>query len=136
MVDFNKLVNRPEIKPEIAALIKRGNITIEEMRDLRANSYEWESLTPALSNEALIERTNQAIDNCPRAHVPAQSYPEAVHAVFAPELIKRLRQLMASPCACGEHGTDTKCPHDRPNDHPNGFLCETCGLDTCTCPQQ
>lgn len=93
MVDFNKLVNRPEIKPEIAALIKRGNVTVEEMRNLRANSYEWESLTPALSNEALIERTNQAIDNCPRAHVPAQSYTEAVHAVFAPELIKRMQAL-------------------------------------------
>lgn len=136
MIDFNKLVKRPEIKPEITALIKRGNITVEEVHNLRANSYEWEAMVPALSIEALIERTNQALDNCPRPNIPAQSYTEAVRDVFAPELIKRLRQLMASPCACGEHGTDTKCPHDRPDDHPNGFLCETCGFDTCMCPRQ
>ncbi len=90
MVDFAKLVNLPKIKPEIQALIDRGKVTSEELRTLRANSREWEALTPALSIDALIERAEHAINNCPRASVPASTYTESVCNVFAPELIRRL----------------------------------------------
>jgi hypothetical protein len=128
MVDFAKLITRPNIRPEIQALIDRGNITIEDMRDLRANSYEWESMVPALSTEALIDRTSHAIDNCPRANVPAQSYTEAVHAVFAPELIKRLRaQLTKSQFGADElRALGLKPQHMHGCDYPREMC--VCGI--------
>jgi hypothetical protein len=93
MVDFTK----PQIREEITALIKRGNVTSAECDNLRCNSWEWEAIVPALTIEALIETTEHAIKNCARARSPAVSYTEVVHSVYAPELIKRLRQLIASP---------------------------------------
>ncbi len=87
MVDFNK-----HIRPEIAALIKRGHITIEEMHELRVNGHEWKAMVPALSIEALIAATEHACKNCKRAQSPVVTYDEAIHAVFAPELLKRLRE--------------------------------------------
>jgi len=114
MVDFAKLVKEKPIRDEIAALIKRGNVTLAEHNALRCNSWEFEALIPALTIEALIAKTEHAIKNCPYAESPAVTYTEAVHSVYAPELIKRLRAACSYPCACGEHGTDTPCPHTKP----------------------
>ncbi len=99
------------VRPEIRALIERGKITVDELKDLRCNSYEWEAMVPALSIEALIHQTEHAIDNrrtksktkyetqrfaiAPIEHVPALTYDDAIGRVFAPQLIGRLRQAMA-----------------------------------------
>src|SRR5215472_6560086 len=44
------------IRPEIRALIERGNVTVEEVAKLRCNSWEWQSLTPVLDDEAFVAR--------------------------------------------------------------------------------
>jgi hypothetical protein len=136
MVDFKMHTrNRPpNIRPEIQALIDRGSVTLAEHNALQCNSWEWEALVPVLTTEALIATTEHAIKNCVRARSPALTYDEAVHSVYAPELIKRLRAARASPCSCGEHGTDTPCPY--PTSGGNGFLCEGCGQDLCACPTE
>jgi hypothetical protein len=93
MVDFSKLTIAPNIRPEIAALVKRGNVTLAEHNELRCNSWEGEALVPVLTIEALINTTEYAIRNCSCASSPALTYDEAVHSVYTPELIKRLRML-------------------------------------------
>lgn len=77
-------------KPDVEALIARGNITTEEMRAIRANSYEWERIFPKLSDEALIEHTQYVLKNCTRARSPAVTYDEALQDTIVPLLIGRL----------------------------------------------
>jgi hypothetical protein len=84
------------VRPEIRALIERGKITVDEIKELYCNSYEWDAMVPALSIDALIQRTEQAIHQLRHPRVPALTYDESVCHVFAPELIRRLllvRQL-------------------------------------------
>lgn len=79
------------IRPEIRALAERGNVTLEEWKDLRANSYEFELLQPELTDEALLYAARHAIGNCgyDRGR-PWRSYNEAVMGFYAPELACRL----------------------------------------------
>lgn len=80
----------------IRTLIERGNITLAELKEIRCNSYEWEAMIPLLTNEALIWQAEHAIRQCVRARVPSLTYDESVHAVFAPELIRRLKEAEAT----------------------------------------
>lgn len=78
------------IKPEIRALIRRGNVTPTEVAELRCNSWEWEALVPALNDEAFIERMEHALENCfTRRERPFTTYNQAVEGLYAPELLKR-----------------------------------------------
>lgn len=89
------------IRPELQKLIDRGNVTLDEIKELRCNSWEWDALVPAMSDDALLDRMQYAIDNCARGRVkPSLVYEDWVIGVFAPELMKRLattkRQLEVS----------------------------------------
>lgn len=80
------------ISDEIRALIQRGNVTLEELNELRCNSWEWQALVPAMTDEAFVDRMQYALDNC---HTPSKrpfsTYNEAVEGLWAPELLKRFR---------------------------------------------
>ena len=83
-------VERDEhVRPEIQALVARGNVTPDEIATLRCNSWEWEALVPAMNDDALFERMQHALKNCSRVHRPAASYNESVVGVLAPELLGR-----------------------------------------------
>lgn len=79
------------IRPEIQALIDRGNVTSVELSELRCNSWEWEALIPAMTDEALVGRAEYAFSNSARVRSPASTYDEAIVSVYAPELVKRLK---------------------------------------------
>ena len=90
------------VRPHIHALIERGKITLEEYKELRCNSWEYEALVPALSIEALIWASENCIRNCSRVSRPATTYDEAVYSVYAPELIRRLRLLQKTQTRFGD----------------------------------
>ena len=81
------------IKPEIRALIVRGNVTSAELAELRCNSWEWEALVPAMTDEAFIGHVEHALKNCSIVKRPAASYDDAIVGVHAPEMVKRLKKL-------------------------------------------
>ena len=68
------------IRPAIADLIERGNITPEKIPP-RMNSWEWEAIIPALDNEALVQRIRYTIANCERRRYPATTYEEALQVM-------------------------------------------------------
>jgi len=78
------------IRHEIQALIDRGNVTLADLQELRCNSWEWDALVPAMTDEALIARAQYALDNSRRPRYPSVTYDESVLGVFAPELMRRL----------------------------------------------
>lgn len=78
------------IRPEMQNLIRRGNVTPAELAELRCNSWEWEALVPALTDEAFVERMQHALDNCfTRRERPFSTYNQAVEGLWAPELLRR-----------------------------------------------
>ena len=78
------------IKPEIRALIRRGNVTPAEVAELRCNSWEWEALIPAMNDEAFVKSMQHALDNCfTQRQRPFTTYNQAVEGLYAPELLKR-----------------------------------------------
>lgn len=83
------------VSPEIQKLIDRGNVTSAELKEIRCNSWEWQALVPAMTNEALLDRTRHALDNSTPPHRPASTYDEAVIGVFAPVLMERLAKATA-----------------------------------------
>lgn len=84
-----------KIRSEIEALIRRGNVTPDELDELRCNSWEWEALVPALADEALIDRTKYAIKNCLlKDERPFSTYNEAVPGLYTPELLKRFSTVL------------------------------------------
>jgi hypothetical protein len=83
------------VRPEIRALIERGKITVDELKDLRCNSYEWEAMVPALSIDAIVLRAETALEKCSKLRMSVvEDYGESTCAVVR-ELIVRLRQAMA-----------------------------------------
>lgn len=82
------------IKPEIRALIDRGNVTCLEWENLRMNSWERESIVPAMSNELLARTIRYALKNCNRRRVPASTYDEALQ-LYAEEAARRLEAANA-----------------------------------------
>jgi len=92
--DFDGLDENSDerIRPEMQNLIRRGNVTVTELADLRCNSWEWEALVPALSDEAFVERMQYALDNCfTRRERPFSTYNQAVEGLYAPELLRRFK---------------------------------------------
>jgi len=86
-------IEMSNVRPEIQALIARGNVTSVELAELRCNSWEWESLVPAMTDEAFIEHVEHALKNCSRPKDPSTSYESTVFAVHAPELVRRFKKL-------------------------------------------
>jgi len=82
------------IRPEIRALIQRGNVTPEETASLRCNSWEWQALVPAMNDDAFLAAMQHALDNCfTTRRRPFTTYNEAVEGLYAPELIRRFREF-------------------------------------------
>lgn len=84
------------IKPEIRALQRRGNVTVEEWNSIRGNSFEFELLYPCLNDEALVFviehcMKNMYFDNSR----PARSYNEAFMGILGPILLGRFKELRA-----------------------------------------
>ena len=81
------------VRPEIQALVKRGNVTPAETAELHCNSWEWEHLTPAMNDEAFVARVEHALANCGHLKRPFTTYNEAVEGLYAPELLRRFKRL-------------------------------------------
>jgi hypothetical protein len=90
------------VRPEIRALVQRGRVTSAEVAALRCNSWEWEALLPAMTDEAFEARVEHCLKNCSPARSPAGSYDEAAYAVYLPELLKRLKRARAAATAFGD----------------------------------
>ncbi len=81
------------ISSKIRALVDRGNVTLEEYREIRCNSWEHEALVPVLSDEAFTEALEHALKNCFTARErPFVTYNQAVEGLYAPELLKRFKR--------------------------------------------
>lgn len=83
------------IGPEIKALLSREQwITLEELKALRCNSWEWEAIVPKLDDEAFLYQLQYAVDNCMlQLARPYATYPDAVVGLYVPELMKRFREV-------------------------------------------
>jgi len=81
------------VKPEIQALAKRGRVTLAEVLELRCNSWEWEHLVPAMTDEAFEHAVQHAISNCARAPSPCSTYDESIATLLGPELLRRFQNL-------------------------------------------
>ena len=91
LTDREKL-RSDHIRQEIRDLITRGNVTPDEWRALRMNSYEREAIVPALSTETLLHHVEYCLSQCSRVRSPPSMYEEAVVRLLAPEMVKRLRE--------------------------------------------
>jgi hypothetical protein len=106
---------KPRVRPEIRDLAKRGNVTSAEVAELCCNSWEWEALVPALSDEAFVKRMQYALDNCfTTRERPFVTYNAAVEGLYAPELIRRFRdgsrlEFSKLVQACKNIGFDLTC---------------------------
>ena len=69
-------------RPEVTALIERGNVTAEEILSLSCTYSEWVTLVPAMTDEAFADRVEQALRN-PQG--------EPIGSVYAPELLRRFK---------------------------------------------
>lgn len=79
------------VRPWARALAERGDVTLEEWKNLRANSYEYQLIYPKLTDEALVYAGQHIVDNCRfDQRRPWSSYNEACMGFLAPELLKRL----------------------------------------------
>lgn len=99
--DFSKLhkdLGIPEkedmIRPEYKELRERGNITPEEWEDIRANSWEFEHLYPALTDQALVNVVRHQLKNAQpkRGSGPCITYDESLIHNMIPLLCERLAQ--------------------------------------------
>ena len=78
-------------------MVDRGNITAEEYRGFRGNSYEQELMAPALSDEALLLYCDLVIRNCYYDRQrPYRTYNEATMGFVAPELLRRFKRCVES----------------------------------------
>lgn len=91
LTEYAKLLDDTHIRPEIQALVKRGNITPDDLKELRCNSWEWEAMIPVLTEEAFLMRMEHALANCGAHRHPLASYNEAVEDAYAPELLRRYK---------------------------------------------
>lgn len=81
------------VSRKIQALAKRGNVTRAEIAELRCNSWEWELLVPAMTDEALAQRVRHALDNSAHHKRPCTTYDQAIVELYAPELLRRFQRL-------------------------------------------
>jgi hypothetical protein len=81
------------MKPEIRALIERGNITLDEIKALRCNSEEWRAIYPKLDDEALEWMAQHFAANTGSSHV--SSYASELASLFVPEIVTRWAETRA-----------------------------------------
>lgn len=82
------------VRPEIVALVERGDITWAEYEVLRANSYERHLMHPRLTDDALLklfDHCMQQLGNRFSELMMPKHYGEQVTFVLAPLLADRLR---------------------------------------------
>jgi hypothetical protein len=96
---FEKLMSNKDYMSHVSnetikKLASNKEITLEEYKDLRANSYERKLLTEKLSNEALEYSINLCMKNTivpnHASFVPV-TYEETLIHTYVPELLKRLK---------------------------------------------
>lgn len=89
------------VRPEIAALAERGQVTWAEY-DAPMNSYERELILPKLVDTAFLKALKYYVENCgrherPRLSRPSRCYDDAVMNVMLPELIRRFEERVRIP---------------------------------------
>jgi hypothetical protein len=83
-----------DMKPEVQALVRRGQISVAETQGLRCTADEWHAVYLRLSDDALVHFAERALANCPRVDrgdAPASAY--AVQVIFLPEALRRIQRL-------------------------------------------
>jgi hypothetical protein len=84
--------NSDKIRPEVRALVDRGNVTLDEWENFVGNSYEMELIAPKLNDEAFIYYAEHMLVNCRYEKArPWRSYNEAVMGFVAGELLRRYK---------------------------------------------
>lgn len=63
-------------------------------KSLHMNSYAREDIFGKLTNETLIEATNEYLEQCFKPPMPCSTYEEAIVHKIVPELLKRLDEEM------------------------------------------
>lgn len=112
------------VRPEIEALAKRGNITWAEYKNLRLNSYEQEVLYPAMTDHCLVTLIERRIlPYCSyRRRRPAVTYDDSLRMNFVPLLIERVKRWLGDSIITAEtHGGDLR--------DANGKLIDSCIRD-------
>lgn len=110
------------IRPEVQTLVDRGNVTADEVIELRCNSWEWEAIIPVMNDQAFIARVEHALHNCSPGTRPFPSYNESMIGLMAPELLRRFKVVASiEKQACGSVGTERERGHDGPHGcgHPS-----------------
>lgn len=77
------------VRPEVQAIVKRGNITLAEWQEMRGNSWEFEHMYTSLDDEAFAYAVEHNLKNCAQRERPCVTYDEACTNILAPELLKR-----------------------------------------------
>jgi hypothetical protein len=92
---FKKLVRNENIRPEVAALAARGNVTLAEWKEFRGNSWEFEALYCKLDDEAFAYAGEHALGNSWFERTrPWKSYNELLMGQLAPELLRRFNERL------------------------------------------
>ena len=82
-----------DFKPEVKALLERGDVTLDDIKNLRCNSLEWHALQLKMTDKAFLDRMHHAMAN---SHIDLRltTYNDAVIGHFAPELMRRFEALV------------------------------------------
>lgn len=84
------------IRPEIQALVAKGNISLNIYKELRMNSYERWIVYPALSNRALAYAISEHLKQvAPFGKLPS-TYEETCLHVLLPLLLARFEKSMVA----------------------------------------
>lgn len=73
-----------------------GRISKEEYLSMRGNSYDWKTITPILSNKALIEKTENSLKNIFRGKSRYEcdtTYDDALVSTLVPVLLDRIEEF-------------------------------------------
>ena len=83
------------VRPEIKALVAKGNISLNIYKELRMNSYEMWTVYPALSDRALAYAISQHLSQvAPFGKLPS-TYEETCLHVLLPLLLDRFEKAFA-----------------------------------------
>ena len=82
------------IRDSILKLADRGNITLQEWKELRMNSWEREFLIPHLTSTALVHSCKDMLKHCTATpfHTPASTYDESVMKNYIPALLRMVEK--------------------------------------------
>lgn len=102
MVNFSNLGNTHKIEPyveidgEVIDISTVTKITVEQYRNMRANTPGFEAIYPKLDNEALIEMTKNNLANCKRE--TSGTYDNILKSQIVSILIDRVETMTAVMC--------------------------------------